>query len=184
MPKVTHTGENYGNSGSVRGSDYITVADRAAGLNDSRYPGFYRRLDPVGERKDRVRGEHRADSGRLWQSGRLADLRRPGGGYPDGVNTVHLASADPDCRPGASENDRVGLDMLHRLVRKEQIDDLGLGWRTAGHRSKRFAPDAEPVALLHQDAARNRTEALIRCCRVLSSSGRQQSPRGISREEC
>jgi len=51
MPKVTHTGDNHGDAGSVRRSNNLSVADRAAGLNDRRDPGSDRRFDRVGERK-------------------------------------------------------------------------------------------------------------------------------------
>ena len=84
----------------VGGLDHFLVAHRAAGLDHGRGAGLGGREQAVGEREERVGGDHRALDLEAGQLG-LDD------GDARGVHPAHLAGADADG----------GADRAHRRWR-------------------------------------------------------------------
>ena len=96
-----------------RGDDLV-VALRAARLDDRRDAGLERELRAVGEREERVRGEHRARPGR----GRAPAPSRPRDAQS---RPGCLAGADPDRLEVLGEHDRVRADVLAHAPGEEQV---------------------------------------------------------------
>src|SRR5712671_1812359 len=65
VPEVADAGEHHRDAGGVGGGNDFGVAARAAGLDRRGGAGGDRRFEPVGERVESVRGDHRAMGRRL-----------------------------------------------------------------------------------------------------------------------
>ena len=79
MPEVPRAGEYHGDATIVGGFDHFAVANRAAGLDHRGGAGLDRDQEAVGEREERVGGDHRAPGERRRQ----AELDEAGG-MPEG----------------------------------------------------------------------------------------------------
>ena len=77
MPEMPHAGEHHGDAGVVGGLDHLVVAHRAAGLDDGGGAGLDRHQQTVGERKERVRRDHRALRQRLGEAQFLGGVLAP-----------------------------------------------------------------------------------------------------------
>ena len=102
-------------------SVHLAVALRAAGLDDRADARVEGELRPVGEREERVGGEHRALQ-------LVTELPRLVEREPDGVDAAHLPGADPDRLAPPREHDRVRVDVLDdRPGEEELLPEAGVG---------------------------------------------------------
>ena len=60
MPEMPHAGEHHGDAALVGCPDDFVVAHAAAGLDDGARARVDHHIEPVAERKEGVRGDHRA----------------------------------------------------------------------------------------------------------------------------
>ena len=152
MSEVPNAGKYHGDSGAIRGVDYFLVTHRPARLDDRRDPGLDGRLDAVGEGKkaseastDPIVGDRGSPAALPLSAAFAAAILT--------LSTRLIWPAPmPTGRPVAGKDDRIRFDVFHDLVGEQQVGDLGLGRRPAGHGAQRLAPDRKPVALLDQDA--------------------------------
>ena len=93
MPEVTHSREDHRETGSIGRCDHFVVPDRAARLDDSRSARFHGSQQTVGERKEGVRRDRRADGARCVPAISLRGFLRLRGGDPRRVSRRFPAGA-------------------------------------------------------------------------------------------
>ena len=80
MPEVSRPREHHGDAVVIGSLDHLVVPHGAAGLDHGSGAGFHRDQEPIGEGKERVGCDHRAESERLAQAGGLRRVL----GFPRG----------------------------------------------------------------------------------------------------
>src|SRR4051812_14345503 len=131
------------------------VALRSARLDDRAHAPFEREGRPVGEREERVRGEHGA-VGVVPELGGLVER------YANGVHPAHLAGADADRGEIRGDDDRVRQDVLAHAPREDEIAPLLLVRRACDDGPAVAVLDLA-ICVLHQNAAEHALEpALLR----------------------
>src|SRR5581483_3174448 len=119
VAEVSAPGEDHGGAGGRDSRGHLLVPARAARLDDRRDARLEAELRAVGEREERVGGEHRA-------AHVVAELRCLLDRDPDGVDAAHLAGADPDRREILRQDDRVRADVLADAPREDEVSPLRL----------------------------------------------------------
>ena len=102
--------------------DRIGIPDRAARLHDGCNASSSCLLDRIRERKECIRGHHRA----------LCLITSTLGRNPDAVHPVRLATANPNRRLALRQNDRIGFHVLAGFPCKAQRIPFSFIRRTSG----------------------------------------------------
>src|SRR5207248_727017 len=142
VPEVAAAGEDHRPAGAPHRFGHPGIAPRAARLDDRRDAGLERRLRAVGERKERVRREHRA--GYV-----MAVLSRLVEGELDGVDAARLTAPEPDRREVFRDDDRIGADVFAHAPCEDEVAPRLLAREAAGDLHALAVVDV-PVAVLHE----------------------------------
>src|SRR5437867_9204358 len=111
VPEMTRASEHDRHAVPLGRPEDLLVSLGSAGVDHGRAAGLRGDLERVREREEGVA----RDDGALRP---IAGLAR---GDPRGVDAGHLARADPDGRPVAGEDDRVGLHAPRDRPREQQV---------------------------------------------------------------
>ena len=143
MPEVADSGKYHRKSKPVGRGDHIAVANRASRLNRCCDPVFRRFLQPVRERKERVRSqdctlqaEERPSSRRLYR-----------------IDTAHLTGAGADGLACIGVKDRVRFDVLGYFPGEFERLPLGFGRLALRDNLRLGAVESRGIRSLGQDSS-------------------------------
>src|ERR1043165_4784524 len=143
MPEMPDSSEDHRQAVLVRGGDCLSVAHRAAGLDDGGDAVTGGLVNAVAEGEKGVGGEHGAFDGKL--RAHRADAHR--------INARHLARADAYGLPVARVDDGVRLRVLADRPSEQERRDLRVRRRSARDDLQVFAAEPLSVARLDEHAA-------------------------------